>query len=77
MFNVYNLTAALSVLLIMGVDIDKLDYKKLYVDGRMTNIDLGQDFKVIVDYAHTPNGYLNLFLLTKTLEANKTIIVAG
>ena len=38
---------------------------------------MGQNFKVIVDYAHTPNGYLNLFELTKTLKANKTIIVAG
>ena len=37
----------------------------------------GQDFKVIVDYAHTPNGYLNLFELTKTLNAKRTIIVAG
>lgn len=76
-FNVYNMTAALTVLILMGYDINKFDYTKLYVDGRMTNIDLGQDFKVIVDYAHTPNGYLNLFELTKTLNANRTIIVAG
>lgn len=76
-FNIYNLTAALSTLLLMGYDISKFDYSKLYVDGRMTNIDMGQNFKVIVDYAHTPNGYLNLFELTKTLEANRTIIVAG
>lgn len=76
-FNVYNMTAALSVLLLMNIDINSLDYTKLYVDGRMTDIKLGQDFKVIVDYAHTPNGYLNLFELTKTLDTNKTIIVAG
>ena len=43
----------------------------------MEHIDLGQDFKVIVDYAHTPNGYLNLFELTKTINVNRTIIVAG
>lgn len=76
-FNVYNMTAALSILILMGYDINKFDFKDLFVDGRMTNIDLGQDFKVIVDYAHTPNGYLNLFELTKTLNAKKTIIVAG
>ena len=56
MFNVYNLTAALSVLLSMNIDINKLDLSNLYVDGRMNDIKLGQDFKVIVDYAHTPNG---------------------
>ena len=77
MFNVYNLTAALSVLITMGININKLDYSKLYVDGRMEDIDMNQDFKVIVDYAHTPNGYLNLFELTKTLNAKRTIIVAG
>jgi UDP-N-acetylmuramoyl-L-alanyl-D-glutamate--2,6-diaminopimelate ligase len=79
MFNVYNMTASLAVLILMGYDINELKpyFKDLYVDGRMTNIDLGQDFKVIVDYAHTPNGYLNLFELTKTLGARKTIIVAG
>jgi UDP-N-acetylmuramyl tripeptide synthase len=77
MFNVYNLTVALSVLITMGIDINRLDYSKLYVDGRMEDIDMNQDFKVIVDYAHTPNGYLNLFELTKTLNAKRTIIVAG
>lgn len=76
-FNVYNMTAALSILILMGYDINKFNYDKLYVDGRMTNVDLGQNFKVIVDYAHTPNGYLNLFELTKTLNAKRTIVVAG
>ena len=77
MFNVYNLTAALSVLILEGYDINKFDLSNLYVDGRMTDINLGQNFKVIVDYAHTPNGYLNLFELTKTLKSNRTIVVAG
>ena len=77
MFNVYNLTAALAILITDGYDINKFNLENLYVDGRMTDINLGQNFKVIVDYAHTPNGYLNLFELTKTLKANKTIIVAG
>lgn len=76
-FNVYNLTAALSLLLVNNIDISTLDFSDLFVDGRMTNIDMGQDFKVIVDYAHTPNGYLNLFELTKTLNAKRTIVVAG
>ena len=77
MFNVYNLTAALGVILTMGIDIKKLDFSKLFVDGRMINIDLGQDYKVIVDYAHTPNGYHNLFALVNTLKFKRTIIVAG
>ena len=77
MFNVYNLTAALSILILMGYDINTFDLSKLFIDGRMNDIDMGQKFKVIVDYAHTPNGYLNLFELTKMLKSNRTIIVAG
>lgn len=77
MFNVYNLTAALSILLLEGIDINKINLNNLFIDGRMNNIDLGQDFKVIVDYAHTPNGYINLFNFTKQLKKNRVIIVAG
>ena len=77
MFNVYNLTAALGILILMGYNIKDFDLSNLFIDGRMNDINLGQDFKVIVDYAHTPNGYLNLFELTKTIKCNKTIIVAG
>ncbi len=76
-FNIYNLTAALGILLLMGYDINKFDLSVLFIDGRMNDINLGQNFKAIVDYAHTPNGYLNLFELTRTLKANRTIIVAG
>ena len=36
------------------------------VSGRFEEIDAGQDFKVVVDYAHTPDG------LRKVLEAAKT-----
>ena len=77
MFNVYNLTAALGILILMGYNIKDFDLSNLFIDGRMNDINLGQDFKVIVDYAHTPNGYLNLFELTKTIKCNKTIIVAN
>ncbi len=78
-FNVYNMTAALAVLVLRGFKFGSLKkhLKTLTIDGRMMSVDLNQDFRVIVDYAHTPNGYLKLLELTKTLQANKTIIVAG
>lgn len=79
LFNVYNMSAALATLTMMGYDINDLKpyFKDLFIDGRMNDIILGQDYKVIVDYAHTPNGYLNLFEFTKTLKTRRTIIVAG
>ena len=79
LFNVYNTTAALAAITKMGYTIEAVIpfLNELFIDGRMNSIELGQDFKVIVDYAHTPNGYLNLFDFTKTLKTRKTIIVAG
>lgn len=79
MFNVYNLTAALASLYCLGIDLNDVisDLSFLSVDGRMVSIDLGQDFSAIVDYAHTPNGYLKLFEFLNTVKKNRTIIVAG
>ena len=31
------------------------------VEGRMNRVDLGQDFGVIVDYAHTPDAFLKVY----------------
>lgn len=79
LFNVYNLTAALAALYCVGVDLNDVITKmsNLVVDGRMISIDEGQDFHAIVDYAHTPNGYLKLFEFLNTVKKNRTIIVAG
>ncbi len=64
-FNVYNATAAmLAVSGILGVTIASLKdaaAKLLPVKGRMTVIDRGQPFEVIVDYAHTPSSFMTIF----------------
>ena len=31
------------------------------VEGRMNRVNEGQDFEVIVDYAHTPDAFLKVF----------------
>lgn len=76
-FNVYNLCAAILSLIAMNYDIDYLISRisLINVSGRLDSINCGQDFKVIVDYAHTPNGILELLNFTKSLNANKTIVV--
>ena len=77
LFNVYNLCAALLALVSLGYDLNKLikNIKNLKISGRLENIDLGQDFKVVVDYAHTPNGINNLLQFMNSLEHNKLIVV--
>ena len=79
LFNVYNMTAALSLLTIMGHDINDLRqyFNELFVDCRMNEINLGQNFKVIIDFAHTPNAILNLLTYINTLKRNRIISVSG
>jgi UDP-N-acetylmuramoyl-L-alanyl-D-glutamate--2,6-diaminopimelate ligase len=47
------------------------------IRGRMESIDCGQDFRVIVDYAHTGDALANLLSNLKSLTAGKLIAVFG
>ncbi len=78
-FNVYNLAGALLTCLKNGFEMDKLleRIKDLKVDGRLDMIDLGQDYYVMVDYAHTPNGITKLLNFVHTLDINRSIVVIG
>lgn len=77
LFNVYNLSAALLCLLKLGYKIEDLikNIDKLKISGRLEKIDMGQNFKVIVDYAHTPNGISKLLEFLKSIPHNKLIVV--
>ncbi|NBU34471.1 hypothetical protein EBS40_07655 [bacterium] len=47
------------------------------VEGRMTRVDEGQDFDVIVDYAHTPESFDKIFAEVKPLAKGRLICVFG
>jgi len=76
-FNVYNLCASIIALTTLGYDIETLinNIKNIKVSGRLENIDLNQNFKVIVDYAHTPNGINKLLEFIHKVPYNKLIVV--
>lgn len=78
-FNVYNLCAGLLLALTQGKTMEELipNIKKIKVSGRLELIDRGQDFYVMVDYAHTPNGISNLLNFVHTLDINRSIVVIG
>ncbi len=78
-FNIENLACALLSCLNMGFEIDYLlnNLSKLKIAGRMESINLGQNFYVLVDYAHTPNGLTRLFEFTNKLDVNRKIVVTG
>ncbi|MGI5892433.1 MAG: UDP-N-acetylmuramoyl-L-alanyl-D-glutamate--2,6-diaminopimelate ligase [Bacillota bacterium] len=79
-FNIYNASAAVAVALAEGFALDSI-IKDLalvpQVAGRFELIDEGQDFKVVVDYAHTPDGLLNVLLAAKELNPRHLICVFG
>lgn len=63
-FNVYNSLAAVAVgqkLELSDKEIEKGILALESVEGRMTRVDEGQDFTVIVDYAHTPDALEKVF----------------
>jgi len=70
-FNLYNCLAAVALTRgIMRIDPEavRLGVSRMEpIPGRMEAIDLGQDFTVLVDFAHTPNA------LHKSLEAARRI----
>jgi UDP-N-acetylmuramoyl-L-alanyl-D-glutamate--2,6-diaminopimelate ligase len=47
------------------------------VRGRMTRIDRGQDFEVLVDYAHTPSSFATIFPPLRARCKGKLISVFG
>ena len=47
------------------------------VDGRMEIIHEGQDFTVIVDYAHTPDGVEKVLEFVNDIKTNKVKVVIG
>lgn len=80
LFNVYNVLAALTVALVEGLDFEiskKILEKVPGVPGRFEKIDLGQDFTVIVDYAHTPDGLENVLKTVKEFAQQRIITVFG
>jgi UDP-N-acetylmuramoyl-L-alanyl-D-glutamate--2,6-diaminopimelate ligase len=79
-FNVYNSLAAVAVGRIIGLDKKSIEdgiAELKAVEGRMTIVDEGQNFEVIVDYAHTPESFEKIFNEVKPLVKNRLIAVFG
>lgn len=79
-FNVYNSLAAIGVGQTVGLNkqqIEKGIASLKNVEGRMTRIDEGQDFTVIVDYAHTPESFEKVFKEIRPLTKGRVICVFG
>ena len=63
-FTVYNSLAAVAVGLKLGLTRKQIEdgiAALASVEGRMNRVNEGQDFEVIVDYAHTPDAFIKVF----------------
>lgn len=79
-FNIYNALCAISVGTILGLtaeDIANGVARLKAVPGRMEEIDQGQDFSVLVDFAYTPDALLNALTTLRPLTSGKLRIVFG
>jgi UDP-N-acetylmuramoyl-L-alanyl-D-glutamate--2,6-diaminopimelate ligase len=79
-FNVSNSLAAIAVAREIGLDKQQIEngLKALeYVEGRVSNVDEGQNFNVFVDFASTPDAYTNIFNTVRPIVKGKLIAVFG
>ena len=80
LFNVYNTLAAVGACVYEGLTMDDI-VKGLRtftaVPGRFELIEEGQEFAVVVDYAHTPDGLENILQTAKKIVENRILVVFG
>ena len=79
-FNVLNVLGAVAAVRALGVD-DETIVAALpeagRVPGRFEPVDAGQDFAVLVDYAHTPDSLQNVLVAARPLTRGQLLCVFG
>jgi UDP-N-acetylmuramoyl-L-alanyl-D-glutamate--2,6-diaminopimelate ligase len=79
-FNVSNCLAAIGLSRLVGIDDDAITRGIAALEevpGRMQPLDAGQNFLVVVDYAHTPDSILSVLQAARPLTSGRLIVVFG
>lgn len=79
-FNIYNMLAASAAAIVNGVPLITIKQALEHiaaVPGRFETVQAGQDYTVIVDYAHTPDALKNILETTKVLTTGNVYLVVG
>lgn len=79
-FNVYNALAAITAALLEDISVTQIQASLEAfrgVNGRFQYIREGQDYSVIVDYAHNPDGLENVLKTARELTLGRLICVVG
>jgi UDP-N-acetylmuramoyl-L-alanyl-D-glutamate--2,6-diaminopimelate ligase len=78
--NVYNLLGAIGVALHAGATCDQVREsvaEVTNVPGRFERVSAGQDFTVVVDYAHTEDALIRLLTAAQALKTDRIITLFG
>ena len=79
-FNVYNALCAAAVCLALGVPVEDVGRGLAAfegVRGRLEPVDLGQDFKVYIDFAHSAGALASALAELRPYTAGRLIVVFG
>ncbi|MBV7503830.1 UDP-N-acetylmuramoyl-L-alanyl-D-glutamate--2,6-diaminopimelate ligase [Bacillus sp. sid0103] len=79
-FSVYNVLASIAAAVVSGISIKEViqsieDVRG--VSGRFELVNAGQDFTVIVDYAHTPDSLENVLKTVQHFAKKKVFVIVG
>jgi UDP-N-acetylmuramoyl-L-alanyl-D-glutamate--2,6-diaminopimelate ligase len=79
-FNLDNLLMAIAISVASGIDpidIAAITPNLTGAEGRLEQVDLGQSFKALVDYAHSPDAVSRVLATLRESTAGKVIAVLG
>ncbi|MFK9092328.1 UDP-N-acetylmuramoyl-L-alanyl-D-glutamate--2,6-diaminopimelate ligase [Bacillus salipaludis] len=79
-FSVYNVLASITAALVSGIGINDIIHSIETVEGvagRFELVHAGQDFTVIVDYAHTPDSLENVLKTIQHFAKKKIFVIVG
>ncbi|MED4226092.1 UDP-N-acetylmuramoyl-L-alanyl-D-glutamate--2,6-diaminopimelate ligase [Neobacillus cucumis] len=79
-FSVYNVLASVTAALVSGLDLKQVIHSIESVEGvsgRFELVNAGQDFTVIVDYAHTPDSLENVLKTIQHFAKKKVFVIVG
>ena len=79
-YNIYNLCAAILSMLALDYSVEET-LKRVpnikTVNGRCEFLEYGQNYKIVLDYAHTENGLNKILTYLNKIKKNRIITVTG
>ena len=79
-FNIYNSLASILTANLLGIKEESIEKTLAEVDsvpGRFEIINAGQNFQIVVDYAHTPDGMKNVLETAAAMDKKRLIVLFG